>query len=119
MTTTLTHLFLSEWKHLSMTNLIAENQLHNTARKVLHLNRALLLLDGMDTCLPINTHLSNSILQHKYITNPTVTPADAIIAATVNLAHVLMSNTAAAHLNATQLADLTQLRKNHPAHIHR
>eukprot|EP00804_Cyclotella_cryptica_P005330 CCRYP_020410-RA/>CCRYP_020410-RA protein AED:0.19 eAED:0.19 QI:0/-1/0/1/-1/1/1/0/760 len=49
--------------------------------------------------------------KHKYITNPTVTPADAIIAATANLAHVLMSNTTAAHLNATQLVDLTQLHK--------
>eukprot|EP00804_Cyclotella_cryptica_P012914 CCRYP_002274-RA/>CCRYP_002274-RA protein AED:0.23 eAED:0.09 QI:0/0/0/1/0/0/2/0/1265 len=49
--------------------------------------------------------------KHKYITNPTVTPADAIIAATANLAHVLMSNTTAAHLNTTQLADLTRLHK--------
>eukprot|EP00804_Cyclotella_cryptica_P003834 CCRYP_020458-RA/>CCRYP_020458-RA protein AED:0.26 eAED:0.26 QI:0/0/0/1/1/1/3/0/581 len=49
--------------------------------------------------------------KHKYITNPTVTPADAIIAATANLAHVLMPNTTAAHLNTTQLADLTRLHK--------
>eukprot|EP00804_Cyclotella_cryptica_P008108 CCRYP_004594-RA/>CCRYP_004594-RA protein AED:0.30 eAED:0.28 QI:0/0/0/1/0/0.5/2/0/866 len=49
--------------------------------------------------------------KHKYITNPAVTPADAIIAATANLAHVLMSNTTAAHLNTTQLADLTRLHK--------
>eukprot|EP00804_Cyclotella_cryptica_P027931 CCRYP_003827-RA/>CCRYP_003827-RA protein AED:0.22 eAED:0.22 QI:0/0/0/1/1/1/3/0/649 len=47
--------------------------------------------------------------KHKYITNPTVTPADAIIAATANLSHVLLSNATAAHLNATQLADLTRL----------
>jgi len=49
--------------------------------------------------------------KHKYITNPSVAPADAIIAATANLSHILMSNTAAAHLNASQLADLTRLHK--------
>jgi hypothetical protein len=37
------------------------------------------------------------LFKHKYITNPTVTPEDAIIVATANLSDVLMSNTAAAH----------------------
>eukprot|EP00804_Cyclotella_cryptica_P014867 CCRYP_020386-RA/>CCRYP_020386-RA protein AED:0.51 eAED:0.20 QI:0/0/0/0.66/0.5/0.33/3/0/654 len=59
-----------------------------------------------------STRISATVFfKHKYITNPTVTPADAIIAATENLAHVLMSITAATHLNATQLADLTRLHK--------
>jgi hypothetical protein len=55
--------------------------------------------------------------KHKYITNPTVTPADAIITATANLSHVLMSNTAPTHLNESQLADLTH-PQNHPSHTH-
>eukprot|EP00804_Cyclotella_cryptica_P025152 CCRYP_013001-RA/>CCRYP_013001-RA protein AED:0.31 eAED:0.31 QI:0/-1/0/1/-1/1/1/0/468 len=59
-----------------------------------------------------STRISATVFfKHKYITNPTVTPADAIIAATANLAHVLLSNTTAAHLNTTQLADLTRLHK--------
>eukprot|EP00804_Cyclotella_cryptica_P015967 CCRYP_004129-RA/>CCRYP_004129-RA protein AED:0.18 eAED:0.18 QI:0/0/0/1/0/0/2/0/948 len=59
-----------------------------------------------------STRISATVFfKHKYITNPTVTPADAIVAATANLAHVLMSNTTAAHLNTTQLADLTRLHK--------
>ena len=37
--------------------------------------------------------------KHKYIINPTVTPANAIIAATANLSHVLTSNKAATHLS--------------------
>jgi G3E family GTPase len=66
----------------------------------------------MQTPVSHATHISATVFfKHKYITNPTVTPADAIIAATANLSHVLMSNTAATHLNDLQLADITQLQK--------
>jgi hypothetical protein len=57
-----------------------------------------------------STRISATVFfKHKYITNPAITPADAIIAATANLAHVLMSNNMAAHLNSSQLADLARL----------
>ena len=65
-------------------------------------------------CTPISRSTPISAIvffKYKYITNPTITPADAIIAATANLARVLMSNNAAVHLNSSQLADLTRLHK--------
>eukprot|EP00804_Cyclotella_cryptica_P029607 CCRYP_017301-RA/>CCRYP_017301-RA protein AED:0.20 eAED:0.20 QI:0/0/0/1/0.2/0.16/6/0/602 len=101
MTTTLTHLFLSEWRHWSMTKPHRRKSFAQHCRRFCfrHLNRTLSLL------------AVTVFFKHKYITNPTVTPADAIIAATANLAHVLMSNTTAAHLSTTQLADLTRLHK--------
>jgi hypothetical protein len=49
-----------------------------------------------------STRISATVFfKHKYITNPTITPAGAIIAATANLAHVLMSNNVEAHLNSS------------------
>eukprot|EP00804_Cyclotella_cryptica_P029543 CCRYP_020577-RA/>CCRYP_020577-RA protein AED:0.27 eAED:0.27 QI:0/0/0/1/0/0/2/0/428 len=47
--------------------------------------------------------------KHKCIMMPTVTPADAIIAATANLAHALQTNIHAQHLAATKLHDLKRL----------
>eukprot|EP00804_Cyclotella_cryptica_P003825 CCRYP_018936-RA/>CCRYP_018936-RA protein AED:0.22 eAED:0.20 QI:0/0/0/1/1/1/2/0/637 len=114
MTTTLTHLFLSEWRHWSMTNLTAEKSFAQHCMKGFVLGNSTEHYCCWTVWTPVSrsTRISATVFfKHKYITNPTVTPADAIIAATANLAHVLMSNTTAAHLNATQLADLTQLHK--------
>ena len=49
--------------------------------------------------------------KHKYITNPTVTPADAIVAAATNLADALQNNIPAQHLGKTKLKDLKRLQK--------
>eukprot|EP00804_Cyclotella_cryptica_P006175 CCRYP_015258-RB/>CCRYP_015258-RB protein AED:0.28 eAED:0.28 QI:0/0/0/1/1/1/3/0/731 len=57
------------------------------------------------------TRISASVFfKHKYITTPTVTPADAIIAAAANLAHALKTNIPAQHLGATTLQDLQRLQ---------
>eukprot|EP00804_Cyclotella_cryptica_P014003 CCRYP_002477-RA/>CCRYP_002477-RA protein AED:0.39 eAED:0.39 QI:0/0/0/1/0/0/2/0/255 len=57
------------------------------------------------------THISaTNIFKHKYITNPSVTPADAIIAAAANLSHLLTKNLAAQHNNNLQQTDLTRLQ---------
>jgi hypothetical protein len=58
------------------------------------------------------TRISATVFfKHKYITNPTVTPADAIIAAAANLAHTLNNNIHAQHLNNSNLADLKRLQQ--------
>eukprot|EP00804_Cyclotella_cryptica_P027183 CCRYP_017172-RA/>CCRYP_017172-RA protein AED:0.35 eAED:0.35 QI:0/0/0/1/1/1/2/0/356 len=48
--------------------------------------------------------------KHKYITNPSVTPADAIIAAAANLSHLLTNNLQAHHNNKANQSDLTRLQ---------
>eukprot|EP00804_Cyclotella_cryptica_P023186 CCRYP_000381-RA/>CCRYP_000381-RA protein AED:0.13 eAED:0.11 QI:0/0/0/1/0.33/0.25/4/0/1130 len=57
------------------------------------------------------TLISASVFfKHKYITTPTVTPADAIIAAAANLVHALKTNIPVQHLGATTLHDLQRLQ---------
>eukprot|EP00804_Cyclotella_cryptica_P004492 CCRYP_017634-RA/>CCRYP_017634-RA protein AED:0.15 eAED:0.15 QI:0/0/0/1/1/1/2/0/934 len=46
----------------------------------------------------------------RYITNPSVTPADAIIAAAANLSHLLTNNLQAHHNNKVNQSDLTRLQ---------
>eukprot|EP00804_Cyclotella_cryptica_P016944 CCRYP_001898-RA/>CCRYP_001898-RA protein AED:0.31 eAED:0.31 QI:0/-1/0/1/-1/0/1/0/441 len=59
---------------------------------------------------PCTTRLSVTVFfKHKYVTNPSVTPADAIIAATTNLSHLLTNKLTSHHNNNLQLTDLTQL----------
>jgi hypothetical protein len=54
------------------------------------------------------TRISATVFfKHKYITNPHVTPADAIIAATAKLSHLLTASLAAQHDGNTKHADLT------------
>eukprot|EP00804_Cyclotella_cryptica_P021358 CCRYP_001594-RA/>CCRYP_001594-RA protein AED:0.64 eAED:0.32 QI:0/0/0/0.6/1/1/5/0/975 len=72
------------WKPLSTTNPTAANLLPNTAPRV--------------------------FFKHKYITNPSVTPADAIIAAAANLSHLLTNNLQAHHNNKVNQSDLTRLQ---------
>eukprot|EP00804_Cyclotella_cryptica_P006739 CCRYP_015699-RB/>CCRYP_015699-RB protein AED:0.19 eAED:0.21 QI:0/0/0/1/0/0/4/0/602 len=55
------------------------------------------------------TRISATVFfKHKYITNPSVTPADAIISATANLSHLLTTNLTAHHNNKLQLTDLME-----------
>eukprot|EP00804_Cyclotella_cryptica_P020437 CCRYP_014425-RA/>CCRYP_014425-RA protein AED:0.04 eAED:0.02 QI:0/0/0/1/1/1/2/0/1218 len=49
--------------------------------------------------------------KHKYITNPSVTPTDALIAAAANLAHVIKHNAKAQHVGTTNLQDLQRLQQ--------
>eukprot|EP00804_Cyclotella_cryptica_P029413 CCRYP_013352-RA/>CCRYP_013352-RA protein AED:0.16 eAED:0.24 QI:0/0/0/1/0.2/0.16/6/0/1158 len=49
-------------------------------------------------------------LHQGYITNPSVTPADAIIAAAANLSHLLTNNLQAHHNNKVNQSDLTRLQ---------
>ena len=57
------------------------------------------------------TRISATVFfKHKYITNPSVTPADAIIAAAANLSHLLTNNLQAHHTNIVQNTDLTRLQ---------
>eukprot|EP00804_Cyclotella_cryptica_P004404 CCRYP_006820-RA/>CCRYP_006820-RA protein AED:0.33 eAED:0.33 QI:0/0/0/1/0/0/3/0/519 len=57
------------------------------------------------------TRISATVFfKHKYITNPTVTPADAIIAAATNLSHLLTNNLQAHHNNKVKQTDLTRLQ---------
>eukprot|EP00804_Cyclotella_cryptica_P008215 CCRYP_015150-RB/>CCRYP_015150-RB protein AED:0.19 eAED:0.17 QI:0/0/0/1/0/0/2/0/720 len=57
------------------------------------------------------TRISASVFfKHKYITTPTVTPADAIIAAASNLVHALRTNIPGQQLGATKLHDLQRLQ---------
>eukprot|EP00804_Cyclotella_cryptica_P006953 CCRYP_007095-RA/>CCRYP_007095-RA protein AED:0.38 eAED:0.31 QI:0/0/0/1/0/0/3/0/325 len=53
---------------------------------------------------------STVFFKHKYITNPSVTPADAIIVAAVNLSHLLTNSHKAHHNNNLQQTDLTGLQ---------
>jgi hypothetical protein len=48
--------------------------------------------------------------KHKYLTNPTVLPTDALIAAAANLVHVIKHNAKAQHLGAKNLQDLSRLQ---------
>eukprot|EP00804_Cyclotella_cryptica_P011576 CCRYP_012089-RA/>CCRYP_012089-RA protein AED:0.20 eAED:0.20 QI:0/0/0/1/1/1/3/0/784 len=84
MTTTHTLSSPWAWKPLSTTNPTAANLLPNTAPRV--------------------------FFKHKYITNPSVTPADAIIAAAANLSHLLTNNLQAHHNNKVNQSDLTRLQ---------
>jgi hypothetical protein len=57
------------------------------------------------------TRISATVFfKHKYITNPSVTPADAIIAAAANLSHLLTNNLQAHHNNKVKQSDLTRLQ---------
>eukprot|EP00804_Cyclotella_cryptica_P006784 CCRYP_019521-RA/>CCRYP_019521-RA protein AED:0.43 eAED:0.43 QI:0/0/0/1/0/0/2/0/348 len=57
------------------------------------------------------TRISATVFfKHKYITNPSVTPADAIIAAAANLSHLLTNNLQAHHNNKVNHSDLTRLQ---------
>ena len=57
------------------------------------------------------TRISATVFfKHKYITNPTVTPADAIVAAATNLASALQNNILAQHLGKLNLNDLKRLQ---------
>jgi hypothetical protein len=49
--------------------------------------------------------------KHKYLTNPTVSPADALIAAAANLAHVIKHNAKAQHIGCKKLQDLQRLQQ--------
>jgi hypothetical protein len=41
--------------------------------------------------------------KHKYLTNPSVSPTDALIAAAANLAHVIQHNAKAQHIGIKKL----------------
>eukprot|EP00804_Cyclotella_cryptica_P018671 CCRYP_007187-RB/>CCRYP_007187-RB protein AED:0.29 eAED:0.29 QI:0/-1/0/1/-1/0/1/0/524 len=49
--------------------------------------------------------------KHKYLTNPSVTPTDALIAATANLAHIIKHNAKAQHVGTKNLQDLQRLQQ--------
>ncbi len=54
---------------------------------------------------------ATAFFKHKYITNPTVTPADAITSAAANLAHTIENNIKLKHLNQTKINDLQRLQR--------
>eukprot|EP00804_Cyclotella_cryptica_P020425 CCRYP_014405-RA/>CCRYP_014405-RA protein AED:0.11 eAED:0.09 QI:0/-1/0/1/-1/1/1/0/940 len=49
--------------------------------------------------------------KHKYLTNPSVTPTDALIAAAANLAHIIKHNAKAQHVGTKNLQDLQRLQQ--------
>jgi hypothetical protein len=49
--------------------------------------------------------------KHKYLTNPSVSPTDALIAAAANLAHVIKHNAKAQHVGTKNLQDLQRLQQ--------
>eukprot|EP00804_Cyclotella_cryptica_P014910 CCRYP_000543-RA/>CCRYP_000543-RA protein AED:0.16 eAED:0.15 QI:0/0/0/1/0/0/2/0/870 len=49
--------------------------------------------------------------KHKYLTNPSVTPTDALIAAAANLAHIIKHNAKAQHVGTKNLLDLQRLQQ--------
>eukprot|EP00804_Cyclotella_cryptica_P002817 CCRYP_009355-RA/>CCRYP_009355-RA protein AED:0.29 eAED:0.33 QI:0/0/0/1/0.66/0.5/4/0/552 len=49
--------------------------------------------------------------KHKYLTNPSMSPTDALIAAAANLAHVIKHNAKAQHVGAKNLQDLQHLQQ--------
>eukprot|EP00804_Cyclotella_cryptica_P003480 CCRYP_002118-RA/>CCRYP_002118-RA protein AED:0.26 eAED:0.26 QI:0/0/0/1/0/0/3/0/685 len=49
--------------------------------------------------------------KHKYLTNPFVSPNDALIAAAANLAHIIQHNAKAQHVGAKKLQDLQHLQQ--------
>eukprot|EP00804_Cyclotella_cryptica_P024317 CCRYP_015305-RA/>CCRYP_015305-RA protein AED:0.21 eAED:0.21 QI:0/0/0/1/1/1/2/0/741 len=49
--------------------------------------------------------------KHKYLTNPSMSPADALIAAAANLTHVIKHNAKAQHVGAKNLQDLQCLQQ--------
>eukprot|EP00804_Cyclotella_cryptica_P013851 CCRYP_018168-RA/>CCRYP_018168-RA protein AED:0.40 eAED:0.40 QI:0/0/0/1/0/0/2/0/444 len=91
------------WKPWYMTNHTDAKASHNTAAKA-----------GCWTVWTSKirtTRISASVFfKHKYITTPTVTPADAIIAAASNLVHALRTNIPGQQLGATKLHDLQRLQ---------
>jgi hypothetical protein len=60
--------------------------------------------------------LETVFFKHKYLTNPSMSPTDALIAAAANLAHVIKHNTKAQHVGATKLQDLQCLAMDPPQH---
>ncbi|KAL7486156.1 LOW QUALITY PROTEIN: hypothetical protein ACHAW6_012454 [Cyclotella cf. meneghiniana] len=58
------------------------------------------------------THIAETVFfKHKYLTNPSMSPADALIAAAANLAQVINHNVKAQHVVATKLQDLQCLQR--------
>jgi hypothetical protein len=49
--------------------------------------------------------------KHEYLTNPSVSPADALIAAAANLAHVIQQNAKAQHVGSKNMQDLQRLQQ--------
>eukprot|EP00804_Cyclotella_cryptica_P019806 CCRYP_009697-RA/>CCRYP_009697-RA protein AED:0.19 eAED:0.25 QI:0/0/0/1/1/1/2/0/745 len=101
MTTTHTLSSPWAWKPLSTTNPTAANLLPNTAPK------------GMSLAHPTSTTAAGKYghqLRAPPVTNPSVTPADAIIAAAANLSHLLTNNLQAHHNNKVNQSDLTRLQ---------
>jgi hypothetical protein len=49
--------------------------------------------------------------KHKYLTNPSISPTDAVIAAAANLAHVIQYNAKAQHTGLKKLQDLQCLQQ--------
>eukprot|EP00804_Cyclotella_cryptica_P014428 CCRYP_004767-RA/>CCRYP_004767-RA protein AED:0.25 eAED:0.28 QI:0/0/0/1/1/1/3/0/487 len=59
-----------------------------------------------------STRISATVFfKHKYLTNPSVSPTDALIAAAANLAHVIKHNAKAQHVGAKNLQDLQRLQQ--------
>eukprot|EP00804_Cyclotella_cryptica_P020002 CCRYP_007863-RA/>CCRYP_007863-RA protein AED:0.32 eAED:0.31 QI:0/0/0/1/0/0/3/0/485 len=106
MTTTLNHSYPSAWRPLSTISLTAVKLLLNTAPKAMSLAHHMNTIDAGNT-----TRISATVFfKDKYITNLSVTPTDAIIAATANLSHLLTNNLTSHHKNNLQLTDLTRLQ---------
>eukprot|EP00804_Cyclotella_cryptica_P029978 CCRYP_013433-RA/>CCRYP_013433-RA protein AED:0.92 eAED:0.45 QI:0/-1/0/1/-1/1/1/0/131 len=49
--------------------------------------------------------------KQKYLTNSSISPADALIAAAANLAHVIQHNAKAQHIGVTKMQDLQRLQQ--------
>eukprot|EP00804_Cyclotella_cryptica_P002957 CCRYP_013294-RA/>CCRYP_013294-RA protein AED:0.17 eAED:0.16 QI:0/0/0/1/1/1/2/0/794 len=49
--------------------------------------------------------------KHKYLTNPSISPTDALIATAANLAHAIQHNAKAQHVGAKKLQDLQRLQQ--------
>ena len=76
-----------------------------------HVHRALQVLENMVYHHTHHLHCCHSVFKHKYLTNPSSSPADALITAAANLAHVIQHNAKAQHIGAKNLQDLKRLQQ--------
>eukprot|EP00804_Cyclotella_cryptica_P021230 CCRYP_001521-RA/>CCRYP_001521-RA protein AED:0.41 eAED:0.29 QI:0/-1/0/1/-1/1/1/0/216 len=96
------------WKPLSTTNpTAAKSFAQHCTKGMSSASRALPLLESVDTNFA--HHPCHSLLQTQVHHQPSVTPADAIIAA-ANLSHLLTNNLQAHHNNKVNQSDLTRLQ---------
>ena len=76
-----------------------------------HVHRALLCWKIWSMATHITCIAATVFFKHKYLTNPSISPSNALIAAAVNLAHIIQQNAKAQHIGIKKLQDLQRLQQ--------